>query len=171
MKDKYVNVTAFKDLLYDVYDVMERLNYTMEHTECEASERTVMEWIAGKLKGTIERAAIVVENAEPGHAAETESACGDCTDDVREALGLSCGKEEEQGKKGAGGLTALSTKLLKDRLNELMQSAAECSVSDSLSKEERACYQAKEDAYEVALSLIEINEEWQKKLAEAGKKA
>lgn len=171
MKDKYVNVTAFKDLLYDVYDVMERLNYTMEHTDYGAPERTTLEWVAGKLKGTIERAAMVVENAEPGHAAENESACGDCTDDVRDALGLSGGKEEEQKKEGAGGLTALSIRLLKDRLDELMQSAAERSVSDSIPQIERACYQAKEDAYEVALSLIEINEEWQKKLAEAGKKA
>ena len=171
MKDKYVNVTEFKDLLYDVYDVLERLNYAAGRIECGDHESKVMEWAAGKLKGTIEKAEMVAKGAEPGHIAENESACGDCTDDVREALGLSGGKEEEQGKKEEGGLTALSTKLLKDRLDELMQSAAECSVSDSLSKEERACYQAKEDAYEVALSLIEINEEWQKKLAEAGKKA
>lgn len=166
MKEKYVPVSAFKDLLCDIYNVMNRLDYAMEHTGYGAPERTTLEWVAGKLKGTIEKAEFRVENADPYGEEETESACGDCTDDVRDALGLSGGKEEEP-----EGLTALSTKLLKDRLDELMQSAAACSVSDSLSKEERACYQAKEDAYEVALSLIEINEEWQKKLAEAGKKA
>lgn len=170
MKEKYVPVSAFKDLLCDIYNVMNRLDYAMEHTGYGAPERTTLEWVAGKLKGTIEKAEFRVENAEPGGEEETESACGDCTDDVRDALGLSGGKEE-QGKKEEGGLTALSTKLLKDRLNELMQSAAECSVSDSIPEIERACYQAKEDAYEVALSLIEINEEWQKKLAESGKKA
>lgn len=155
MKEKYVHVSAFKDLLCDIYNVMNRLEYTMEHTGYGAVEMT-----------TIEKAEMRVENAEPGDEPETESACGDCTHDVREALGLSGGKEEEP-----EGLTALSTKLLKDRLCELIQSAAVCSVSDSLSEEERACYQAKEDAYEVALSLIEINLARQKKLAEAGKKA
>ena len=166
MKEKYVPVSAFKDMLCDIYNVMNRLEYMMEHTGYGAAEMTTMEWIERKLKDTIERAELRVENAEPGDEPETESACGDCTHDVREALGLSGGKEEEP-----EGLTALSTKLLKERLDELMQSAAECSVSDSLSEEERACYQAKEDAYEVALSLIEINLAWQKKLAEAGKKA
>lgn len=165
MKEKYVPVSAFKDLLCDIYNVMNRLDYAMEHTGYGAPERTTLEWVAGKLKGTIEKAEFRVENADPYGEEETESACGDYTYDVRDALGLSGGKEEEP-----EGLTALSTKLMKDRLGELMQSAAACSVSDSLSKEERACYQAREDAYEVALSLIEINEEWQKKLAE-GKKA
>ncbi|WP_303229475.1 hypothetical protein [uncultured Dialister sp.] len=166
MKDKYVHLSAFKDLLCDVYNVMERLDHAIEHSEYGVPERTAMEWIAEKLKDTIDRAELQVENAEPGDEPEIESACGDCTHDVREALGLSGGKEEEPES-----LNALSTKLLKDSLDELMQSAAACSVSDSLSKEERACYQAKEDAYEVALSLIEINLAWQKKLAEAGKKA
>lgn len=164
MKEKYVPVSAFKDLLCDIYNVMNRLDYAMKHTGYGAPERTTLEWVAGKLKGTIEKAEFRVENADPYGEEETESACGDCTHDVREALGLSGGKEEEP-----EGLTAFSTKLLKDRLEELKQSASEYSVNDSLSETARACYQAKEDAYEVALSLIEINEEWQKQLAE-GKK-
>lgn len=166
MKGKYVPVSALKELCCNIYNVMDRLDYAMERSGYGAPERTTLEWVVGMLKGTVEKAEIWIENAEHEGEEETESACGDCTDDVRDALGLSGGKEEEP-----EGLTALSTKLLKDRLNELMKSAAECNVSDSFPKEKRACYQAKEDAYEVALSLIEINEEWQKKLAKAGKKA
>lgn len=97
MNDRYVNVTAFKDLFCDVYDVMERLNYITGHTGCGAHERAVMEWAAGKLKGTIERAEMVVENAEHGHVAETKSACGDCTAD-EEAETLAAAKEEATGE-------------------------------------------------------------------------
>ena len=47
MKEKYVHVSAFKDLLCDIYNVMNRLEYTMEHTGYGAAEMTTMEWIDG----------------------------------------------------------------------------------------------------------------------------
>lgn len=162
MTNKYIPASCLEDLLNDVSNTRYRLEYTKDESGYGDEALDAVKWVEEELKAIIEKKAIRMAGWKP----ENESACGDCTDDVRDALGLSGGKEEEP-----EGLTALSTKLLKDRLDEFMQSAAECSVSDSLSKEERACYQAREDAYEVALSLIEINEEWQKKLAESGKKA
>lgn len=167
MTNKYIPASCLEDLLNDVSNTRCRLEYTKDESGYGDEALDAVKWVEEELKAIIGKKAIRMAGWKP----ETESACGDYTYDVRDALGLSGGKEEEQGKKEEGGLTALSTKLLKDRLDELMQSAAERSVSDSIPKIERACYQAKEDAYEVALSLIEINEEWQKKLAEAGKKA
>lgn len=165
MKDGYVHVSAFKDLLCDIYNVMNRLDYTMEHTGYGAAEFTTMEWIERKLKDTIEKAEMQVENAEPGEEPETESTCGDCRKDVREALGLSGAKKAEAKAEDQEALSAFSIDLLKERLDELKTSASERSVSDSISKEERACYQAKEEAYETALTLIEVNMAWQRKLA------
>lgn len=162
MTNKYIPASFLEDLLNDVSNTRWRLEYTKDESGYGNEALDAVKWIEEELKAIIEKKAIRMAGWKP----ETESACGDCTHDVREALGLSGGREEEP-----EGLTAISTKLLKDRLDELMQSAANCSVSDSLSKEERACYQAKEDAYEVALSLIEINLAWQEKLAETGKKA
>lgn len=162
MTNKYIPASCLEDLLNDVSNTRRRLEYTKDESGYGEEALDAVKWVEEELNAIIQKMAIRMKGWKP----ETESACGDCTYDVRDALGLSGGKEEEP-----EGLTALSTKLLKDRLDELMQSAAECSVSDSLSKEERACYQAREDAYEVALSLIEINEAWQEKLAEAGKKA
>lgn len=162
MTNKYIPASCLEDLLSDVSNTECRLEYTKDESGYGNEALDAVKWIEEELKAIIEKKAIRMVGWKP----ETESACGDCTEDVREALGISGGKEEEPES-----LNALSTKLLKERLDELMQSAAECSVSDSLSKEERACYQAKEDAYEVALSLIEINLAWQAKLAEAGKKA
>lgn len=162
MTNKYIPASCLEDLLNDVSNTRYRLEYTKDESGYGDEALDAVKWVEEELKAIIEKKAIRMAGWKP----ETESACGDYTDDVRDALGLSGGKEEEP-----EGLTALSTKLLKDRLEELMQSAAECSVSDSLPKEERACYQAKEDAYEVALSFIEINLAWQEKLEESGKKA
>lgn len=162
MTSKYIPARCLEDLLNDVSNTRYRLEYTKDESGYGDEALDALKWVEEELEAIVENKAIRMAGWKP----ETESACGDCTDDVREALGISGGKEEEQES-----LNALSTKLLKERLDELMQSAAVCSVSDSISKEERACYQVKEDAYEVALSLIEINLAWQKKLAEAGKKA
>lgn len=162
MTNKYIPASCLEDLLNDVSNTRYRLEYTKDESGYGDEALDAVKWVEEELKAIIEKKAIRMAGWKP----ETESACGDCTDDVRDALGLSGGKEEEPED-----LTALSTKLLKDRLEELMQSAAERSVSDTIPKIERACYQAKEDAYEVALSLIEINLAWQEKLAESGKKA
>lgn len=161
MTNKYIPASCLEDLLNDVSNTRYRLEYTKDESGYGDEALDAVKWVEEELKAIIEKKAIRMAGWKP----ETESACGDYTYDVRDALGLSGGKEEEP-----EGLTALSTKLLKDRLDELMQSAAERSVSDSIPKIERACYQAKEDAYEVALSLIEINLAWQKKLAEERRK-
>lgn len=145
MTNKYIPASCLEDLLNDVSNTRYRLEYTKDESGYGDEALDAVKWVEEELKAIIEKKAIRMAGWKP----ETESACGDYTYDVRDALGLSGGEEES-----TEGMTARQLEIFTSMVQDLQKMASDNSVNDSISEGARAAYTAKEDAFATVLLAL-----------------